>query len=126
MDGPSDAYRDYIKSPAWRRLRRRLLSARGLQCEKCGNVYVTEKRLTLHHLTYERLGREVDADLLVLCWACHHGADSERKAATASRLWDARVSGWADKVYGEGAWDWEPDIEERFEKWLDERDDADW
>lgn len=57
----------HLESPEWQALRARLIPARGKKCEQCGNP----ERLTLHHITYERLGEELDDDLLVLCWSCH-------------------------------------------------------
>lgn len=60
------AYAAYIESPAWLETRRRkIISAR--RCYACG----TKKHLTVHHLTYERKGREDLDDLLVLCHQHH-------------------------------------------------------
>jgi hypothetical protein len=48
------------------------------RCERCG----AKRTLEVHHRTYERLGRERDADLEVLCGDCHEvhhlGDPSER------------------------------------------------
>lgn len=38
-------------------------------CKVCG----AKDEVTLHHLTYERLGNERDDDLIPLCWT-HHGS----------------------------------------------------
>jgi 5-methylcytosine-specific restriction endonuclease McrA len=64
-------YTLYLRSPLWR-LRRRLwiLQAHG-RCQDCGRW--CGRRLTIHHLTYRRLGRESRQDIQVLCWPCHHG-----------------------------------------------------
>jgi 5-methylcytosine-specific restriction endonuclease McrA len=40
----------------------------GFKCQVCNGV---EGGLQAHHRTYERLGREDDADLTVLCAVCH-------------------------------------------------------
>jgi 5-methylcytosine-specific restriction endonuclease McrA len=63
-------YRLYLRSPMWR-MRRRLwiLQARG-RCQDCGRWW--GRRLTIHHLTYRRLGHERRKDIRVLCWRCHH------------------------------------------------------
>ena len=73
-------YAIYLRSPLWR-LRRRIwiLDARG-RCERCGS----RRRLTIHHRTYERLGRERRPDVTVLCWDCH-------RSHHARRLWAAGV-----------------------------------
>ena len=38
-------------------------------CERCGNK--VQGVVQLHHLTYARLGNELDEDLLALCASCH-------------------------------------------------------
>lgn len=60
-------YEEYLQSPAWRRTRNGALHRAGFVCQKCG----TKDRLQAHHKTYERLGRERDEDLEVLCAVCH-------------------------------------------------------
>jgi hypothetical protein len=62
-------YTLYLRSPLWR-LRRRLwiLQAHG-RCQGCGRW--CGRRLTIHHLTYRRLGHEARQDIRVLCWPCH-------------------------------------------------------
>lgn len=78
-------YHDYIKSGEWKaRRNRKLRNAtwvdRRIVCRGChclvlfslGDVHV-------HHLSYARLGRELDSDLAVLCAGCHafvHGEPS--------------------------------------------------
>lgn len=61
-------YLAYLASPHWRSVRARALSTkRKRRCVSCGST----ERLDVHHLTYERRGRELDADLAVLCRDCH-------------------------------------------------------
>jgi hypothetical protein len=61
-------YATYLRSPIWR-IRRRLWIAQTLgRCQGCGRF---RRPLTIHHLTYARLGREHRADISVLCWPCH-------------------------------------------------------
>ena len=60
-------YSDYIKSPGWNALRKRILSGRDA-CEMCG---VKDCELHLHHLTYANFKHEEDEDLQVLCYDCH-------------------------------------------------------
>ncbi len=69
----STRYRRALNSHYWRDLRARLIAEREV-CEVCGSAEVDgrpETVLQLHHLTYERLGRELDADVQVICWRCH-------------------------------------------------------
>jgi hypothetical protein len=59
-----------VKLTPSRRLR--LIAARGGCCEICG-VPGTERQLQVHHrLAVLRGGDDSDANLLVLCFACHH------------------------------------------------------
>lgn len=60
-------YREYLKSPYWKAIRRRALIAAGHRCQIC---HKTDK-LEVHHVTYERLGHERPEDLLALCGRCH-------------------------------------------------------
>lgn len=65
-----DRYRDVLRSPRWRRLRRRAYDrSRGL-CQGCHHPYPLS-RLQLHHKHYSRLGRERLADVELLCCDCH-------------------------------------------------------
>lgn len=57
-------YTAYLKSAHWRAKRKR---HRKTACQMCGR----KGRLHLHHVTYERLGREAGSDLMTLCWICH-------------------------------------------------------
>jgi hypothetical protein len=54
---------------------------------------------------------------------CHVLADRERVTRESGRLWDARLDGWARKVYGVD-WDYHYDyhsVRESFERWRDDR-----
>lgn len=61
-------YKEYLRSGHWKKTRRAALARAGYRCQICnaGNV-----QLEVHHRTYDRLGREFDADLTVLCDGCH-------------------------------------------------------
>ena len=61
------AYKDYIKSDVWKARRLRAIALAENHCQVCH----AEARLDVHHNTYERLGHERDADLVVLCRGCH-------------------------------------------------------
>lgn len=72
-------YPDYIKSDEWRIVRNRILNTRGYKCERCNS----RKNLQIHHLTYERLGKEEDNDLIILCQACHELVHSRAEVHTS-------------------------------------------
>lgn len=57
----------YYLTAHWRALRGRLRKRR---CEYCGRGGM----MSLHHLTYARLGAELDEDMVTLCNACHRAA----------------------------------------------------
>lgn len=60
-------YRSYMRSRAWRARRLEVIRrARGI-CERCGRMPV----VNVHHLTYERVGREDPSDLIGVCLGCH-------------------------------------------------------
>jgi hypothetical protein len=66
---PPRDYLAYLQSGTWRTKRNRALTLAAYRCERCG----TGRQLEVHHRTYDRLGREWDQDLEVLCRDCHRG-----------------------------------------------------
>jgi hypothetical protein len=73
-------YDEYMHSEAWAERKRRLFEKRGYSCEMCYNG----RPLEVHHKNYDRLGRELDDDLLIVCVDCHKKADRMRVE------WEAR------------------------------------
>jgi hypothetical protein len=77
-------YREYLRTPEWRRTRAAALLRAGHSC----SLDVTHtKGLEVHHRTYERLGEELETDLLVLCRDCHrshHQRNGRPRKATRS------------------------------------------
>jgi hypothetical protein len=72
-----ELYAQYISSPEWAQRKRRALFLAQERCQyetvdPYEQVHRCPRRryLAVHHRTYERLGREADDDLEVLCW--HH------------------------------------------------------
>ena len=61
-------YESYVKTDCWQIRRDAYVSRYGPACEVCGNSI---DGLDVHHLTYERLGVELDDDLMGLCRLCH-------------------------------------------------------
>jgi len=60
-------YGDYLRSAHWRRLRAEYRASDLPQSCICG-----EWETQLHHITYERVGRERLSDLVPLCPSCHN------------------------------------------------------
>jgi 5-methylcytosine-specific restriction endonuclease McrA len=112
-------YRSYMSSPEWRQRRSEVLARDEGRCRRCGGP-ATE----VHHLTYARFGSEPLTDLLSVCGSCHEGitqaTDRVRERNAQDALDEARLDGWATKVFGSN-WDRSPGYEEaerRFEAWL--------
>lgn len=61
-------YSAYIASPLWRKRRTRFFASRERACEICE---ADQGPMIVHHLFYDRLGREWDSDLVMLCDGCH-------------------------------------------------------
>jgi predicted metal-binding protein len=60
------AYREYLKSPHWQKLKTRKKTS-VFYCQACAST----TNLHLHHRTYENLGAEAHEDTKVLCSSCH-------------------------------------------------------
>ena len=69
-------YKEYLQSPHWKRRREDKLRAAGRRCQVCNRDSGT---LDIHHNTYQRLGQELDGDLIVLCRACHSVLHEHRR-----------------------------------------------
>ena len=68
------SYDEYLFSSHWTNFRKRFI---GRKCEGCGGRWVN-----LHHVNYERLGAELDEDVVPLCRDCHeyvHKVCKERR-----------------------------------------------
>lgn len=72
-------YVDYLASPHWQDVRTRWKAANMFKGWVCHSFGCDSKEgLSLHHWTYERLGREELSDLILVCTACHkriHGME---------------------------------------------------
>lgn len=60
-------YGEYLKTEWWQMRRAKALTEGGHKCRICADTAALE----VHHNTYERLGHERAADLVVLCRKCH-------------------------------------------------------
>ena len=73
-----DFYHCYMNSDAWKKKRNERLKLDNFKCQKCGSAM----NLVVHHITYDRLGREPMEDLITLCQRCHaslHETDIQNK-----------------------------------------------
>ena len=61
-------YSLYLSSTHWKSIRKEALSRANYKCSSCS---ARDCILEVHHNTYERLGRELQTDLIVLCKPCH-------------------------------------------------------
>ena len=88
----NEGYRkDYLNSKHWKKqFRRRWMKRYGAWCRGC----FFNGRLDLHHYTYDRVGRELDSDVVTLCRQCHDvahrfwesGRHQSRYGATAAAI----------------------------------------
>jgi len=79
-------YDDYLNTDWWKAIRLERIRLDDMKCHDCGS----SMNLNVHHVSYERLGREDMADLVTLCKACHkrrhlaeEAAEERRKAAAS-------------------------------------------
>ena len=63
-----DKYFAYMNSSTWREKRSAAIQRAGGRCQICG---LSNRRLQVHHNSYERLGFESPEDLIVVCDRCH-------------------------------------------------------
>lgn len=122
-----ERYAEHLASAKWMAVREGALKRAGYKCQKCG-VSKWSAKLEVHHLHYETFGKERPQDLLVVCLKCHAAEDEKREQRTerrqAQKLHDARLEGWASKVFGEEWRETEDEeyVEERFNDWLDRQE----
>jgi len=60
-------YLCHLKSRYWRQIKKARKALDNHQCTQCSST----EDLTVHHITYERLGKEDINDLITLCKVCH-------------------------------------------------------
>lgn len=82
MTEHSAEYTAYMQSGKWHNRKRHLFQKRGYKCEMCGGGGPFD----IHHKNYDRLGHELDDDLLIVCRDCHPKADTERVEWEARRV----------------------------------------
>jgi hypothetical protein len=60
-------YESYLKSQDWQGVRTRALVRASDVCQCCNHFPATQ----VHHITYARIGSELDEDLMAVCAFCH-------------------------------------------------------
>lgn len=70
-------YAAYLRTHHWERTRHDAIERAGGRCQLCNK----DKRLQVHHRTYERRGCEEPGDLTVLCSHCHAKFHDKLKVA---------------------------------------------
>ncbi len=68
-------YKAHLASEKWARYRQRVLKRDNWRCTGCGDT----QGLEVHHLTYERLGKERLTDCTTLCHTCHRQQHRRRR-----------------------------------------------
>lgn len=63
-----DNYRDYLSSEHWMYIKDKYFAKHKRVCFVCKS----DEKICLHHITYDRLGDEIDSDLIPLCEKCHN------------------------------------------------------
>jgi len=93
-------------------------------CQRCG---FGSTNLEVHHLNYDRFGKERMTDLIVLCKQCHEKADRERvqkreaefQARCEESRYEAGYHTYMTKKYGEDYVNSEgPCHREEFDDWV--------
>jgi hypothetical protein len=72
-------YDAYLRTPEWDRRRRAVLRRANGMCEGC----LIRPAVQVHHLTYDRVGREMLFDLVAVCLACHEAIHEGLPEASA-------------------------------------------
>lgn len=75
-------YHRYLASREWAILKEEVRNRSGGRCERCLEFPYRD----IHHLTYERIGKEKPADLIAVCGPCHEYLSGKRDDDPAANL----------------------------------------
>lgn len=76
-------YQEYLESDRWKALAAETRRLANNRCQVCNS----DGELHIHHRTYDRIGNELQSDLVALCASCHALFHGKRDTASAG--------GWA-------------------------------
>lgn len=82
MTNRAKTYPEYLKSPHWQRLSRRIRDRDNFTCRLCN---ATDCELHVHHSVYRGWYNEEDGDLVTLCATCHRVHHATQKVVKARR-----------------------------------------
>lgn len=88
-------YGEYLRTDHWLDFREGMLRAEPI-CQQCH----TAKSQQIHHLSYDYLGRERAADVLVLCADCHHEWHETHKGQRLSTPVDDPIWAGSTRSFG--------------------------
>jgi len=71
---------EHLRSDRWFNFRQRTIEKRRFTCEACKTRFNSFAGLEVHHKTYDRLGRELDTDVAVLCVKCHQRVHGRKRS----------------------------------------------
>jgi len=88
-------YKNYLKTKHWKYKRISIYRKYDRRCTKCGEAFQLIDS-NVHHLTYERVGNELDEDLVLLCKECHkkvHGIETKhrQKKSWKEKTWKKKT-----------------------------------
>lgn len=83
--GGFGTYTEYLQGKHWKGLRKALCLKPESKCGGCSSKH----HLQIHHISYDRLGKELPEDLVVLCDGCHKRVHDE-----LDRLYPGRSTAW--------------------------------
>lgn len=88
----SERYTRYMTSTRWKTVRCIVLFLAEFRCDECGSGGAVE----VHHLTYQRFGRERLDDLQPLCRECHERKHGGPLATSINAM--AKHAGWQQQL----------------------------
>lgn len=74
-------YNNYLRTKHWQLLRIRIAELHNYTCLRCDGIF--KQGFHIHHITYKRLGNELDRDLGFYCSSCHKILHGKRKSKRA-------------------------------------------
>lgn len=90
-------YDTYINSKVWQARKKRYFKTHPRRCRFCRRGVPSNDQIHLHHLSYERMGDELDSDLMPLCPE-HHDVVHQHHRRVGG---DLRAATWASVYIAE-------------------------